>query len=478
MHPRRFILRSAAKTMDLCIMVVSFALAGVAVAFQSMEVQPSELLSVRLKLVNMVLFGGLLVGWHLIFSWSGLYGSRRLHSLHREILDVLKATSLGTIAILTAGFLFRVELITPIFVAVFWAASTLLTMLFRVLIFTLLRRVRRHGRNLRNVLIVGTNKRAVRFADNLRARPELGYKVIGFADDGWEGIMDFLRSGERLVADVQTLLPYLRENVVDEVVIALPASSTYALSASIIGECEKQGITVRFLTDLFNLRVARAKLELLEDEPVITLQTGAMEGVAVDFKRALDLVAALVLIIVQLPIFLLVAVLIKTTSRGPVFFAQERIGLGKRRFNLYKFRTMVENAEAKLAELEHLNEVSGPVFKITNDPRITPIGRFLRKTSLDEMPQLLNVLKGDMSLVGPRPLPIRDYKGFDKDWHRRRFSVRPGITCLWQVDGRSSIPFEKWMELDMKYIDEWSLWLDLKILVRTIPAVLKGAGAA
>ena len=150
----------------------------------------------------------------------------------------------------------------------------------------------------------------------------------------------------------------------------------------------------------------------------------------------------------------------------------------KRRFNLYKFRTMVEDAEQRLADLEHLNEVSGPVFKITNDPRITPIGKFLRKTSLDEMPQLFNVLKGDMSLVGPRPLPVRDYKGFDQDWHRRRFSVRPGITCLWQVDGRSSIPFEKWMELDMKYIDEWSLWLDFKILVRTIPAVLKGAGAA
>ena len=166
------------------------------------------------------------------------------------------------------------------------------------------------------------------------------------------------------------------------------------------------------------------------------------------------------------------------TSPGPVFFVQERVGLNKRRFRLYKFRTMLKDAELKQAELESLNEVEGPVFKIKNDPRITPIGKFLRKMSIDELSQLINVLKGDMSLVGPRPLPVRDYNGFDQDWHRRRFSVRPGITCLWQVDGRSDIPFETWMELDMKYIDNWSLTLDLKILLRTLPAVLRGSGAA
>jgi lipopolysaccharide/colanic/teichoic acid biosynthesis glycosyltransferase len=161
-----------------------------------------------------------------------------------------------------------------------------------------------------------------------------------------------------------------------------------------------------------------------------------------------------------------------------VFFIQERVGLNKRRFRLYKFRTMVADAEERRREIEHLNEASGPVFKIRNDPRCTPVGKFLRKTSIDELPQLFNVLKGDMSLVGPRPLPVRDYQGFDQDWQRRRFSVRPGITCLWQINGRSSTPFEKWMELDMEYIDRWSLGLDFKILAKTIPAVLKGAGAA
>ena len=178
------------------------------------------------------------------------------------------------------------------------------------------------------------------------------------------------------------------------------------------------------------------------------------------------------------PLFLLATLIVKLTSPGSSFFVQERVGLNKRRFRLYKFRTMVADAAERQREIEHLNEASGAVFKIRNDPRVTPAGRFLRKMSIDELPQIFNVLKGDMSLVGPRPLPLRDYQGFDQDWQRRRFSVRPGITCLWQITGRSSIPFEKWMELDMEYIDHWSLGLDFKILAKTIPAVLKGAGAA
>ena len=169
---------------------------------------------------------------------------------------------------------------------------------------------------------------------------------------------------------------------------------------------------------------------------------------------------------------------IKLTSEGPVLFLQERIGLNKRRFKIYKFRTMIPNAERLMRSLESKNEASGPVFKIKDDPRITPVGRFLRRSSIDELPQLLNVLRGDMSLVGPRPLPVRDYEGFSEDWQRRRFSVTPGITCLWQVNGRSDVSFEEWMLLDLKYLDEWSLWLDLKILAKTVPAVLKGAGAA
>jgi exopolysaccharide biosynthesis polyprenyl glycosylphosphotransferase len=195
-------------------------------------------------------------------------------------------------------------------------------------------------------------------------------------------------------------------------------------------------------------------------------------------KRVLDIVFSVILLVLLAPVFVVVAVLIQLYTPGPVLFRQERIGLNKRRFLIFKFRTMVRNAEKMMAELESHNEVSGPVFKIKKDPRITPIGRVLRRTSIDELPQLFNVLKGDMSLVGPRPLPVRDYEGFSEDWQRRRFSVRPGITCLWQVSGRSALPFEQWMKLDLQYMDEWSLWLDIKILAQTVSAVLKGTGAA
>jgi lipopolysaccharide/colanic/teichoic acid biosynthesis glycosyltransferase len=174
----------------------------------------------------------------------------------------------------------------------------------------------------------------------------------------------------------------------------------------------------------------------------------------------------------------LIAALVKTTSPGPVFFRQIRMGLNKRQFTIYKFRTMVSDAEQLQDRLLSMNEMTGPVFKINQDPRVTPLGRVLRKTSIDELPQLFNVLKGNMSLVGPRAMSLRDYKLFDQDWQRRRFSVKPGITCLWQIQGRNSVPFEKWMELDMQYIDKWSLWLDFKILVQTVPAVLRGTGAA
>jgi lipopolysaccharide/colanic/teichoic acid biosynthesis glycosyltransferase len=189
------------------------------------------------------------------------------------------------------------------------------------------------------------------------------------------------------------------------------------------------------------------------------------------------MVISSIMLLALAPILLTIAVLIKLTSEGPVFFAQTRLGYGKRPFQILKFRTMVQNAEKLIAQVEYLNETQRPTFKLKNDPRITPLGKFLRKTSLDELPQLINVLVGDMSLVGPRPLPLRDYQGFSQDWHRRRFSVKPGITCLWQVMGRSSIGFDEWMALDMGYIDQWSVWLDIKILFQTIPAVFRGSGA-
>jgi len=249
-------------------------------------------------------------------------------------------------------------------------------------------------------------------------------------------------------------------------------------TSRIIDECENQGILVRHLSIFFDTKLANSKEKYFEDESFVFHDTSSMEGWQVPIKAILDKILSLILLLFLSPLFLFTAILIKITSAGPVFFVQERVGLNKRLFRVYKFRTMVKDAEQKQAKLENLNEVMGAAFKIKNDPRITKVGRILRKTSIDEFPQIINVLKGDMSLVGPRPLPVRDYNGFSEDWQRRRFSVRPGITCLWQVNGRHNVTFDEWMELDLEYIDKWSLLLDLSILIKTIPAVLRGSGAS
>ncbi|NIM99268.1 MAG: exopolysaccharide biosynthesis polyprenyl glycosylphosphotransferase [candidate division Zixibacteria bacterium] len=435
-------------------------------------------LSIRVKTLNFGPFLGFLLVWHLAFSFFGLYRSRRFSTRWAEVIDVIKATSSGTLVIYMTSILFRIQMVNPTFIAVFWTASSAIAISSRLMLRYALEQARIRGRNLRHMVIVGTNPRAVRFARKIEEKPGLGYRIIGFVDDKWAGTGEFRKTGYALVADFNDFPAFLRDRVIHEVVIGLPVNSCYEQASRIIALCEQQGIIVRFLSSIFNLKLGRSKTEQFEDDSVITVYTGAMEGWQVLVKRMLDLSLSLILLIMLAPFFFFTALLIKITSHGPVFFIQDRVGLNKRRFRLYKFRTMIPGAEQKLSQFESLNEVSGPVFKIRDDPRITSIGKLLRRTSIDEFPQLVNVLRGDMSLVGPRPLPVRDYNGFDQDWQRRRFSVRPGITCLWQVDGRSDIPFEKWMELDMQYIDQWSLWLDFKILVKTIPAVLKGSGAA
>ena len=473
---RQFLLNSM-KLFDLVLMVASFGLAAVVVSERA-TVSVTEFLALRVKIQNFVTFSLLLLVWHLIFSSFGMYASRRLAGRWDEIADTIKATTLGTFLLFCAHFAFHISLIMPEFLGIFWLTSTAVTIFSRMAMRSLLKRVRLRGRNLRDMLIVGTNPRAIQFAAKMRLNPALGYRVIGFVDQDWPGLTAFRQAGFDLACDFEGLPAFLRANVVDEVVVTLPMRSFHSRASDIATVCEEQGIVIRFVSNLFDLKKARQQAEELDGDSLITHYTGGLQGWPVLFKRVVDIAVSLTMIILLLPLLALTALLIKLTSRGPSIFVQKRLGLNKRHFGIYKFRTMVVNAEKRMKEIEHLNEVTGPVFKIKNDPRITPLGRVLRKASIDELPQLFNVLKGDMSLVGPRPLPIRDYEGFNEDWQRRRFSVRPGITCLWQIGGRSSISFEKWMELDLQYIDKWSLKLDLEILVKTIPAVLRGSGAA
>jgi exopolysaccharide biosynthesis polyprenyl glycosylphosphotransferase len=465
-------------------MAFSFLVAASAVVPDVDGVSFAQFFYFRIKIANFILFIGFAVMWHILLSYSGAYYVRRFTSMKTDTLDIVNGTSIGTLILLILGSAFHISLVTPIFLLIFWSLTTATSIASRLIIKLMMQKLWSKGINLHNTVIVGTNKRAIKFAKNIEYYPEMGYKILGFVDKEWEGNVEFQQSGYQLLSDFQNFPTYLRNNVIDEVIIDLPLNSFYQEASYIVSYCVQQGIIVRFLSDsfylLFDMKLARTELEEFQDNVVISLYTGAMGGWPIIVKRIFDALASLILIIVLSPLFIIVAVLIKLTSPGgPVFFVQERIGFRKRKFEVFKFRNMVPGADKMISGLERFNEAGGPVFKITNDPRVTRLGRWLRKTSIDELPQLFNVLLGDMSLVGPRPLPVRDYQGFSEDWHRRRFSVKPGITCLWQIYGRTSLslPFEKWMQLDMEYIDHWSLALDFKILAQTIPAVLRGRGA-
>jgi exopolysaccharide biosynthesis polyprenyl glycosylphosphotransferase len=262
-------------------------------------------------------------------------------------------------------------------------------------------------------------------------------------------------------------------------VIVSPRQALFGTIEQAIQVCELEGVEVWLLADFFQTRLSRASTDELQGHPVLVFRTGPEASWQALAKTALDFVGSFLLLVVLGPLVMLpMALLVRLTSKGPVLFRQQRAGLNGQPFTMLKFRTMVSNAEQLKQELAALNEMSGPVFKVTNDPRITPIGRFLRKWSIDELPQLINVLRGEMSLVGPRPLPVDEVRRFDDPAHRRRLSVKPGLTCLWQISGRNQVSdFKEWVRLDLEYIDNWSLWLDIKILLRTVPAVFAATGA-
>ncbi|HTV09626.1 MAG TPA: sugar transferase [Candidatus Aquilonibacter sp.] len=420
----------------------------------------------------------LLFAWNTSFSLIGLYRSKRLEPMLAQVADVVTAAGLATLILAGISIMFRVHVVTPIVLLRFLVLTACSLITARTTMRQGLRFSRVRGRNLRNVVIVGTNIRATDFATNLLIRSELGYRVVGFVDDAWAGPDSQSFGPSALVSSIGEFRSYLRTQIIDEVVIALPVKSFYEQANDIIRTCREHGVIVRVLTSVFDTTTPLNTVHELGSAPVVTFSSVPIDTMRLVIKRSVDILGSTVLLMLTSPFLFAAFALIRLDSKGPAIFTQERIGLNKRRFRIYKFRTMVTNAEKLQWQLESRNEAEGPVFKISNDPRITRVGRFLRKASIDELPQLVNVLKGDMSLVGPRPLPLRDYEGFSKDWQRRRFSVRPGITCLWQISGRSGIPFDQWMLLDMQYLDEWSLWLDFKILIKTLPAVLKGEGAA
>jgi exopolysaccharide biosynthesis polyprenyl glycosylphosphotransferase len=419
-------------------------------------------------LADAAFIAALLLGWEMCLSSLALYGSKRLARWRDDLADVMRAVGLCTLTLAALAQVFSWGGITKGLLVGFWLLASTWLFAWRLIKRMALRKLRLRGRNLRHVIIVGAGPRGQHLAEVLNHHPELGFHLLGFIDD---------MKSPGVIGPLEDAAQILTENVVDEMMIALPIKTYYQQISQITRIAEEQGVVVRLHSELFDLNVARTRAEQLDDVPVLTLYTVPPRSWSGACKRMMDVAVAGAALILLSPLLLLITLIIKLTSPGPALFVQERLGLNKQRFPMFKFRTMVVDAEARQQELEALNEAGGPVFKMRNDPRITPIGRWLRKTSLDELPQLLNVLRGDISLVGPRPLPERDFERFDEYWFNRRFSVKPGITCIWQVSGRSDTSFDRWIRQDLEYIDNWSLTLDLKLLLKTIPAVLRGTGA-
>jgi exopolysaccharide biosynthesis polyprenyl glycosylphosphotransferase len=408
-------------------------------------------------------------------SSFGAYRQPRGAAFYHYIIALIKATLASLVILFTIIFIFKIEYVSRPFIALFSTINFIQLTIIRYFFIQYFYASYKSGKNVLQILIVGTGPRAQLISKRLGEEVNWGFKILGYLDPD-PSFHGPAIGAERLIGSVMDIHKILKRNVVDEVIIAIPRSMIESVEY-VFYACEEEGVRVRFMADFFDFRVARVRVVDLAEIPLLTLEPIAQDEIKLLTKRTIDLVLTILSMPLVLILTAIIAIAIKFDGPGPVFFVQERVGLKKRRFQMYKFRSMVPNAEALMKDIEDLNEAEGPNFKITEDPRVTRVGRFLRRTSLDELPQLFNVIKGDMSIVGPRPMSIRDVDLFDKGIQRKRFSVKPGVTCLWQISGRSDLSFSEWLELDLKYINNWSLSLDFLIMLKTFPAVILRKGA-
>lgn len=416
-----------------------------------------------------------LIIWISLLHCLGLYQTFRTMKIPKIISIIIKSTLYGFIIFNCITNVLKVPYLSRIFVIFIFIFAALLTGMEKIFLMAFFRYIRKKGYNYRNIIIIGTGIRAQNFIETINQHSEWGLRIVGLIDDD-KGKIGNEVCGYKVIGAFDNFQEIINSAVVDDVLFVVPRSWLYKIE-KIMLICETEGIKMHLAVDYFQLEFAKAKQTEFNGLPLLTFKTTSDKLWQLLFKRILDIVLSSLALILLSPLFLIIAAAIKKTSPGSVFFKQMRCSLSGRKFALYKFRTMVINAEEKINELVSHNEMSGPVFKMKNDPRLTKVGKFLRQTSLDELPQFWNVLKGDMSIVGPRPPLPKEVKEY-APWHRRRLSMKPGITCLWQANGRNNITdFEKWVKLDLFYIDHWSLWLDFRIMLKTIPTVLARAGA-
>lgn len=398
----------------------------------------------------------------LVLEAQGFYNRPLLGARRTTVWALFKGCLVTTLGLILALFLLRVEIARGVIV-LFGCISFLLVLTRHELMQQAFASKLAQRQYRRRFLLLGTTEETARLDEEIHAKSPEAVEIVAHLDPN--------------EATLSRLVHLLHEHSVNGVIISAKRSLFDQVEA-VINACELEGVEVWLVADFFKAQISRTSFDDFYGQPILVFRTAPEASWQSILKQALDFAGAALLLLVFSPVLLLAAALVKLTSPGPIFFQQQRSGLNGRPFTLYKFRTMVTNAEQLQHELTALNEMSGPVFKLSNDPRVTGIGRVLRKFSVDEFPQFINVLRGEMSLVGPRPLPVDEVKRFNDLAHRRRLSVRPGLTCLWQISGRNNLKdFRDWVRLDLEYIDNWSLWLDFKILCRTVPVVLAGTGA-
>ena len=432
---------------DLVLTAVSFLLAY---RFRSLfELEGHTVMPVQ---VYLWLLAIILPTWAVLLPVFRVYSDPGLRPLH-QILRLSKAIGFAWLVMLAVQFFVKQDQTNRLIVLFTLVLNYLLLVSYRVILF----KITKHGAlDVRHVAVVGVGPTAMEVARTIEEHRDWGLKLVGVFNQ--VEVREILESGG-----------------IDELILLAERDSLDEFT-QIFLMCEELGVTARVILNFFPHSIARMELHQFEGFPLLSFSTTPTNEALLLIRRVLDVALAVLLLVVTVPISLITALFIKLTSSGSVLFKQERCGLNGRLFVMYKFRSMVDNAEQRRVELDALNEMDGPVFKLSRDPRITLIGKIIRRFSIDELPQLYNVLRGDMSLVGPRtPLP-QEVARYER-WQRRRLSMKPGITCLWQISGRNQVSFDDWMKLDLTYIDNWSLLLDLKILLKTVPVVLLGRGA-
>jgi exopolysaccharide biosynthesis polyprenyl glycosylphosphotransferase len=415
-----------------------------------------------------------LVAWAVVGYFSSFYRDLELSNPIQLIFNIVSQLGIVLVVIYAGLYLFRREDISRSYVLLIGGIDFVLLLMGRTISYSGVAWMRERLNRYHYFLIVGCSPRAREMGGLIQESRAMGLRLIGFvAPDSGDSYPEKL--GSYSVFPLDSLSRILHERVVDEVIFAVNMQELARLEP-VIRHCADVGMKTRVELEFLPAAYSRIYLEKFRQVLLLSLSSAPDSELRLFFKRVFDIALSGVSLVALSPLLASIAAMIRITSPGPVLFEQTRCGLGGRRFTLYKFRSMINNAEQLRAELHQLNELDGPVFKISDDPRITPVGRWLRRFSLDELPQMWNILRGDMSFVGPRPAVPEEVEQY-QDWQRRRLRMRPGLTCTWVLEGRNHLDFNRWMQLDLTYIDNWSLWLDTKIFLRTIPIVLSGRGA-